>query len=92
MFPVRAWCARKPSKAMRPRQTTTRSFLSRAQLAIQPWGAVALLFRSGFVGGRCAADYGADPEAAEGEPVVAGDGLGLRGETGFMENGEQELA
>ena len=77
---------------MRPRQTTTRRLRSRRDLLVEPWRAVAQLLGSGLVAGRRAADDSADPEIGEFHAVVAGCGVGLRGEARFVEHGIEEIA
>ena len=54
--------------------------------------AVADFLWGGFVAGRGAADDGADPEFAELEAVVAGDGFGFGGEAELVEDGVHEVA
>ena len=54
--------------------------------------AVADFLGRGLVAGRGAADDGADPELAELEAVVAGDGFGFGGEAELVEDGVHEVA
>ena len=47
-----------------------------AQFLIEPWRAVTLFFRSGFIGWRGATNDGADPETGETQSVFSRGRLG----------------
>src|ERR1022692_1036127 len=54
--------------------------------------ALGEFLRRGLVGGRFAADRSRDVQIFQLEPVVAVGGVGLAGESGFMQHGEHKLA
>src|SRR5271157_5473322 len=66
--------------------------VEQAEFLVEPGRAITQLLGSGFVGRRGAMSDGGDPEAAEFHAVVAGDGPGLRGKTGLMEDGIEKVA
>ncbi len=60
--------------------------------AVEIGGAIGDFIRQGFIGGRSAADRGADVDAGEFQAIIAMLGMGLIGEAGAVKGGEEKIA
>ena len=92
MTPVVTRWARKPSQAILPRQTTTRTLGRAGDFGGKVEGAGADFVGGGLVAGRRAADDRGDPGVAEFEAVVAMQSAGFGGKAEGIEDGIHEVA